>query len=245
VNPALGLRAIRLCLQHQELFRTQLRAILRASAVARNIQLLFPLISGVGELYEAKRVLNEVRGDLERRRIPFDPDLRLGIMMEVPSAVAVADLLAREVDFFSIGTNDLIQYSLAIDRVNEHVAYLFDPLHPGILRMIKQVVDTGHRAGIPVTVCGEMAGEPIYVPIFLGLELDSLSMNPQSVPRVKNLIRRSVLAHCRVFLTEVLNMRTAEQIRMSLQEMVLRTFPEEFKFFDPSALSPKLRTAVA
>lgn len=245
VNPALGLRAIRLCLQHQELFRTQLRAILRASAVARNIQLMFPLISGVGELYEAKRVLNEVRGDLERRRIPFDPDLRVGIMMEVPSAVAVADLLAREVDFFSIGTNDLIQYSLAIDRVNEHVAYLFEPLHPGILRMIKQVVDTGHRAGIPVTVCGEMAGEPIYVPIFLGFELDSLSMNPQSVPRVKNLIRRSVLAHCRVFLTEVLNMRTAEQIRMSLQEMVLRTFPEEFKFFDPSALSPKLRTAIA
>jgi len=238
-NPALGLRAIRLCLHHKDLFKTQLRAILRAGAAAGNIRLLFPLISGVGELLQAKAVLNEVREELRSRRIPFDERMKVGIMIEVPSAVAVADLLAPEVDFFSIGTNDLIQYSLAIDRGNEHVAYLYEPLHPAVLRFIRQTVEVAHRARLPVTVCGEMAAEPLYVPILLGLKVDSMSMNPQAIPRVKNLICRSRLEDCRRFVDTILGMRTAQEIGFLLRTMVLRNFPEEFKFFDPDALTPK------
>jgi phosphotransferase system enzyme I (PtsI) len=241
-NPALGLRAIRLCLRHVDLFKTQLRAILRASASTRNIRLMFPLISGVGELKRTKAILEEVKSELRSEGRDFDDKMPVGVMIEVPSAVAVADMLAEEADFFSIGTNDLIQYTLAIDRVNEHVAHLFDPLHPAVLRLIRQVVATAHKAGIPVTVCGEMAGEPLYVPILLGLELDCLSMNPQAIPRVKNLLRRAQLSECRRFVAEALKMRTAAEIREALQDMVLRVFPEEFKFFDPEALQPKYRS---
>jgi len=238
-NPALGLRSIRLCLQYRDLFETQLRAILRAGAIARNFKLMFPLVSGIGELHEALSIVHKVQEQLRLKRIPFDEKMPLGVMIEVPSAVAVADLLAKEVDFFSIGTNDLIQYSLAIDRVNEHVAYLYEPLHPGVLRFIKQAVDAGHKAKIPVSICGEMAGEPLYVPILLGLNLDSLSMNPQAVPRVKNLVCRSRLKSCRRFVKKILGFRTAREINEILQEMMLTNFPEEFRVFDPSGLIPK------
>jgi phosphoenolpyruvate-protein phosphotransferase (PTS system enzyme I) len=238
-NPALGLRSIRLCLQHRDLFETQLRAILRASAVAHNFKLMFPLVSGVGELLEVKSILQKVKEELRLKRISFDESMPLGVMIEVPSAVVVADLLAKEVDFFSIGTNDLIQYSLAIDRVNEHVAYLYEPLHPGVLRLIKHAVDAGHRARIPVSICGEMAGEPLYVPILLGLNLDSLSMNPQAVPRVKNLICRSRLKYWRRFVKKILRFRTAREINDMLQEIMLKNYPEEFRVFDPSDLIPK------
>lgn len=238
-NPALGLRSIRLCFRYRGLFAAQLRAILRASATAGNIRLMFPLVSGVGELLEAKRMLKEAQEELLRKRMPFDEKMPLGVMIEVPSAVAVADLLAKEVDFFSIGTNDLIQYSLAIDRVNEHVAYLYEPLHPGVLRLIKHAVDAGHRRKIQVGICGEVAGEPLYVPILLGLGLDSLSMNPQSVPRVKNLICRCRMEDCRRFVRKVLRISTAGEIGRLLQEMMIKNFPEEFKVFDPSALNSK------
>ena len=157
-------------------------------------------------------------------------------MIEVPSAVAVADLLATEVDFFSIGTNDLIQYTIGIDRSNEHVAYLYEPLHPGVLRFIKQTVDAGHKAGIPVALCGEMAGEPMYVPILLGLEIDSFSMNPQSLPRVKNLVRRSSMKECHRFSNKVLHMRTAQEVNDSVRKMVMKKFPEEFRVFEPNWL---------
>lgn len=238
-NPALGLRSIRLCLQHRELFEMQLRAILRAGAGARNLRLMFPLVSGVGELLEVKQILRNVQEYLQRKRIPFDEKMPLGVMIEVPSAVVVADMLAKEVDFFSIGTNDLIQYSLAVDRVNEHVAYLYEPLHPGVLRLIRMTVEAGHRAKIPVSICGEMASEPLYVPILLGLNLDCLSMNPQAVPRVKNLICRSHLKGFRRFVKKILSLKTAREINQMLQEVVLRNFPEEFKVFDPTDMVPK------
>ncbi|MHC1726854.1 MAG: phosphoenolpyruvate--protein phosphotransferase [Syntrophobacteraceae bacterium] len=236
VNPALGLRSIRLCLHYRDLFKTQLRAILRAGAATRNIQMMFPLVSGIGELMEARQTVREVQAELSRKRIPFDEKMPIGVMIEVPSAVAVADMLAHEVDFFSIGTNDLIQYSIGIDRANEHVAYLFEPLHPAVLRLIKQTVDAGHKAGIPVALCGEMAGDPMYVPILLGLKIDSFSMNPQSLPRVKNLIRRSSMKECSRFAKRMLRLRTAEEIVYSLRKKIVRNFPEEFRVFEPNSL---------
>ncbi len=237
-NPALGLRSIRLCLHYRDIFKMQLRAILRASAVGRNTRLMFPMVSGLGELMEAKRVLREAQEELQRERLPFDEYMPLGVMIEVPSAVAVADLLAREVDFFSIGTNDLIQYSLGIDRANENVAYLYEPLHPAVLRFIKQTADVGHKANVQVAICGEMAGEPLYVPILLGLKLDTLSMNPQAVPRVKNLICRSLMKECTRFVNKVLRLGTAQEINQLLEKVAVKYFPEEFKVFNPSNLIP-------
>ncbi|MEJ5299838.1 MAG: phosphoenolpyruvate--protein phosphotransferase [Thermodesulforhabdaceae bacterium] len=230
-NPALGLRSIRFCLKHPEIFKMQMKAILRAGSVAKNVRMMFPLVSGVGELRAVKAILREVKEELQRARIPFDEGMLIGIMIEVPSAVAIADLLAGEVDFFSVGTNDLIQYALAIDRQNEHVAHLFDALHPGILRMLHVTVREGHRAGIPVSVCGEMAGEPFYVPILLGLGFDKLSMNPQSIPRVKNLISRSFKKQCESFVQEILNKDTPEDIHELLMETIAKQFPEEYHFF--------------
>ncbi len=239
VNPVLGLRSIRLCLHYPELFKVQLRAILRASAAAKNIRVMFPLVSGVAELLDAKRIVNGVKEDLERERIPFDENIQIGVMIELPSAVAVADLLATEVDFFSIGTNDLIQYSIGIDRTNEHVAYLFEPLHPAVLRFIKHTVDAGHKAGISVALCGEMAGEPLYLPILLGFGIDSLSMNPQSLPRVKNLIRRSLIKDCRRLAKKALRLSTAREINELLEKTIKKSFPEEFRVFNPSAFAVK------
>jgi phosphotransferase system enzyme I (PtsI) len=230
-NPALGLRSIRLCLQEDETFRTQLRAILRVSGITKNIKIMFPMISGVGELRAAKTVLEEVKQSLVQESIEFDENLQVGIMIEVPSAVAVADLLAREVDFFSIGTNDLVQYALAIDRVNENVAHLYEPLHPAILRMIKQAADAGRQAGISVSLCGELAGEPLYIPILLGFELDSLSMNPLAVPRVKKIIRNASLEESKDFLNEVLNFTTAGQINDYLCDLAWKRFREDFELF--------------
>ena len=231
-NPALGLRAIRLCLQEDELFRTQLRAILRVSGITKNVRIMFPMISGVGELRAAKAFLDEVKQSLIIEGHEIDDDLKIGIMIEVPSAVSVADLLAREVDFFSIGTNDLVQYALAIDRVNENVAHLYEPLHPAILRMIKQAADAGRRAGVPVSLCGEMAGEPLYIPILLGLELDALSMNPLAVPRVKKIIRNASLEESKTCLREVLQLTTASQINRYLCKLVWRRFREDFELFE-------------
>jgi phosphoenolpyruvate-protein phosphotransferase (PTS system enzyme I) len=226
MNPAMGLRAIRFCLREKEIFKQQIRAILRASAFGK-VRMMFPMISGVGELRAVLAVVEEARAELRKRRVSFDREMPVGIMVEVPSAALVADLLAREVSFFSIGTNDLIQYALAIDRINEHVSYLYEPLHPAILRLIRRIVDGGHDAGIPVAMCGEMAGEPLYAYVLLGLGLDELSMNTTSIPRVKRIIRKSVAYESREFTAGLLAHATAQEITKSLRTKLEELFPEE------------------
>ena len=228
INPAMGLRAIRLCLKEPEIFKTQLRAILRASAFGQ-IKIMFPMISGLQELLMAKEILAGVRRDLDRDGIPYDPDMEVGIMIEVPSAVAIADILAEEADFFSLGTNDLIQYSLAIDRVNERVAHMYEPLHPGVQRMIMAVVQAGHAAGIKVSVCGEMAGDPASAPILLGMGLDELSMTSVAIPRIKRLIRMASMEECREYLNTVLRCRTTVEVQQFVQEVIMKRFQELFQ----------------
>jgi phosphotransferase system enzyme I (PtsI) len=226
MNPAMGLRAIRFCLREKDIFKQQIRAILRASSYG-DVSIMFPMISGVGELREALAVVEEAKAELKKRRISFNRKMRAGIMVEIPSAAIVADLLAREVDFFSIGTNDLIQYALAIDRVNEHVSYLYEPLHPAILRLIRRIVDAGHDAGIPVAMCGEMAGEPLYSYVLLGLGMDEWSMNATSIPRVKRILRKSVAYEAREFVGELLAHATASDIAEILKKKLEVLFPEE------------------
>ncbi len=227
MNPALGLRAIRFCLREVEIFKTQLRAILRASNFGK-VKVIFPMISGVREILQTKEILEEVKNELKATGVPFDTGIKIGIMIEIPSAVTLADILAREVDFFSIGTNDLIQYSLAIDRVNEHVSYLYEPLHPAVLRLIKQVVDCGHNGGIKVGMCGEMAGEPLHIPILLGLGLDELSMNALSVLQVKKVIRSITHEESRQLLDHVMGLATASEIRSFMKAEMRMRFPMEF-----------------
>ncbi len=226
-NPQMGMRAIRFSLKEKDLFIAQLRAIIRASAKGK-ARVLFPMISCVEEIREAKSILHKVRQDLQSEGIPVGDSVEVGIMIEVPSAVIIARDLAREVDFFSIGTNDLIQYLLAIDRVNERVTYLYEPLHPAVLRLLKQVVDCGHEAGIPVAMCGEMAGEPLYACILLGLELDELSMNPSAIPRIKKLIRTSSFSESKSLLNEVINYSSVNEIRQRVENYMRERFPEEF-----------------
>lgn len=204
-NPAMGLRSIRLCLKERALFKTQLRGLLRASCHG-NMRIMFPMISGVGELRDARAVVDEVKEELRREGKPFNEQIPIGMMVELPAAALTTDLLARETDFFSIGTNDLIQFSVAIDRVNEHVSYLYRPLHPGILRMVRYVVDAAHAAGRPVAICGEMAGDPGLALVLLGLGLDELSMNPTAIPMVKSVIRGMTLRDARALAMRVLDL---------------------------------------
>lgn len=224
-NPAMGLRAIRLSLRKPELFRTQLRAILRASIYGR-VKILLPMITGLGEVLEAKAILAQIQEELEREGIAHDDHIPLGIMVEVPSAVVMADALAGHVDFFSIGTNDLIQYVLAVDRINEHVAYMYEPYHPAILRMIHQVVSAAERAGIPVNLCGEMAGDPLCLPILLGMGVGELSMNPRAVPLVKKIIQSVSLEEMRSDFETLLALPTAREIRERVQAKMRTAVPE-------------------
>ncbi len=229
INPALGLRAIRLCLREESLFRTQLRAILRASAYGK-VKIMFPMISGVTEFLRARNLVEEIKQELAQEGHPFDPEIPVGAMIEVPSAVAMADLLAKEADFFSIGTNDLIQYTLAIDRGNQEVSELYEPLHPAVLRFIWTTVEAAHRAGIPVAMCGEMAGELLYIPVLVGLNLDELSMTPQSIPEVKLFIRELSYRQCRQVVEKLLRLTCQDEVREALAEV----FGPQLKRFSKS-----------
>jgi phosphotransferase system enzyme I (PtsI) len=234
MNPQMGLRAIRFCLKEIELFKVQLRAIARASYYGKT-RLLFPMISGVEEIRQAKQVFREVCDRLVAEGVPVGQDLEIGVMIEVPAAVIIADELAKEVDFFSIGTNDLIQYSLAIDRVNERVSYLYEPLHPAVLRLLAQIVRTGHEAGIKVAMCGEMAGEPTYTMILLGLEMDELSMTPSAIPRIKKIIRGSSLEESKRLLDRVMAFSLAAEVREHVERYMRERFPEEFLIYNGTA----------
>ncbi|MDR3256980.1 MAG: phosphoenolpyruvate--protein phosphotransferase [Endomicrobium sp.] len=210
-NPFLGLRAIRLCLKYPKIFIDQLRGILKASAYGK-IRLMYPMISGLGELRDANKILEKVKQDLRKEHVEFDEDMEIGTMIEVPSAAMIIDAIAKEVDFVSIGTNDLIQYVLAIDRVNENVANLYDPLHPAILRYIKKIIDESHNAGISVSMCGEMAGDPYYTPILIGFGLDEFSVSSIQISKVKKVIRSIYFADVKRAAEEMLKCSDRNEI---------------------------------
>jgi phosphotransferase system enzyme I (PtsI) len=224
-NPFLGLRSVRLCLRKLDLFKTQLRAILRVAALG-DVRVMFPMISTVEELRQCRTLLNEVKEDLEDAGIPFNPDVPVGTMIEVPSAALLADVLAREADFFSVGTNDLIQYTLAADRNNENVANLYNPADPAVLRLIQRVVEAAHKEQIEVNVCGEMSGEPLYAPLLVGLGLRQLSATPRKIPEIKRVIRQIEVPEARRLAERALNMETARQVGNFLRDQLRRILPE-------------------
>jgi phosphotransferase system enzyme I (PtsI) len=228
LNPQMGLRAIRFCLKEVEIFKTQLRAIWRAGALGKT-KVLFPMISSVEEIREAKKLLEEARQELLTQGVKIASEMEIGAMIEVPAAVEIADKLAQEVDFFSIGTNDLIQYSLAIDRANERLTYLYEPLHPAVLRLIKRAVEAAHKAKIRVAMCGEMAGDPLCALILLGMELDELSMNHLAIPRIKRIIRESSVKESKILLEKALTFSTASEVRAYVQDYMTGRFPGEFQ----------------
>ena len=209
-NPFLGFRAIRMSLENPEMFKNQLRAILRASAHG-TVEMMYPMISGPEEMERANLLLAEAKAELVQRNLPFDDQMKVGAMIEIPSAAIAGDLLAERSNFFSIGTNDLIQYLLAIDRGNSRIAHLYDPTHPAVIRTLKQIVDTGHAHGLKVSVCGEMAGDALYAPLLLGLGVDELSMTPTLVPSVRYLIRAMKMSDAKALADEVLKQSDAKK----------------------------------
>ena len=229
-NPALGMRSIRYCMRHQRLFRRQLRALLRASAYG-NVEIMFPFISGIEELRMAKSFLDEARQELSAEGIPFNPDIPVGAMIELPSSVMLADIFAKEVDFFSIGTNDLTQFTLGVDRDNRHVAHLFQSLHPAVIRSIKHVTDMAHEAGVGVSVCGEMAADPFCIPLLLGMPVDGLSVSAPSIPLVKHIVRQNTAAQCRELLAEAMRCPSTHSIRQMMLNHSYSNYPEDVPFF--------------
>ncbi|MCP5468456.1 MAG: phosphoenolpyruvate--protein phosphotransferase [Deltaproteobacteria bacterium] len=230
-NPALGLRAIRFCLREKAIFKTQLRAMLRASLYGK-LKILFPLICELEEIQRAKKILNEVKDELRREKIEFDDNAKIGIMIEVPSSVMIAEELAQEVDFFSIGTNDLIQYSLAIDRSNENVTYLYRPLHPAILRMLKISLAAAKKYKININVCGEMASDPLYIMFLVGMGFRELSMNALSIPRAKRMIRMMTYSQAKNLLSEAMHLKTAYEIESYAKRHLEKIFGKELDIFD-------------
>ena len=224
-NPFLGWRAIRYCLAQPDVFLAQLRAILRASRHA-NVKIMYPMISTVDELIQANRLLEQAKRELCAEGAAFDPQIEVGCMIEVPSAALTAHLLAPHVKYFSIGTNDLIQYTLAVDRVNERIAYLYEPTHPAVVRLIKQVVDISHESGIWTGVCGEMAGNPVIAPLLIGLGVDELSVSPNLVPLVKNLVRKMYYHDAERLAARAMLSESAEEILNLCRDVLRRCAPE-------------------
>ena len=211
-NPFLGWRAIRVSLSLKDLFKIHLRAILRASSL-RNVKIMFPMISSMDELNEALVCIEETKDDLRKAGKDFDPDISVGIMIEIPSAVMIAEHLAKKVDFFSIGTNDLVQYSVAVDRTNDRIANLFEPFHPGVLKLLKMTVDAGHSNGIPVAVCGEISSDPAASLVLLGMGIDELSMAPAFIPTIKRMIRSVKMDDAKKLVEKILHLETAVEIK--------------------------------
>ncbi len=226
-NPALGLRAVRFSLKYRELFRTQVRAILRASALG-NVRVTIPMVTEIEEIGEIKLLFAEVKAELAAEGQPFDPHLPLGIMIEVPAAAALTDLLVREVDYLSIGTNDLIQYYLAVDRSNEDVAYLYKPLHPSVLRLLRFIIETADKAGKEVAICGEMAADPLPAMVLLGLGLRRFSMNPIFIPRIKKALRTVEAKAVRRVVHQAMTLKSAQEVEEYLIEKLLVRHPEAF-----------------
>jgi len=216
-NPFMGLRAIRLCFKYPHVFKTQLRAILRAS-VEGNLKIMYPMICCVEELRHANQLLEEAKSELRKEGIPFNENMEVGVMIETPSSALIADILAREADFLSIGTNDLIQYTLAVDRVNENVTHLYKPLHLSILRLIKRVIDAGHEAGKWVGMCGEMAADPSFTTILLGMALDELSMSPLAIPKIKKIVRSTSLTDAKDLANRVLASLEQEEVNKIIEK---------------------------
>jgi phosphotransferase system enzyme I (PtsI) len=227
MNPFLGWRAIRFCLEEKDIFRKQLRAILRAS-IEGTIRVMYPMISCLDELTKANELLEECRAELRAESVPFNDRLEVGAMVEIPSAAMVADALAKRVSFFSIGTNDLIQYSLAVDRLNERIAHLYQPTHPAIVHLIKMTVEAAHRRGIWVSVCGEMAGDPVLVPLLLGLGVDHLSAAPPAIPQIKFLIRRLKMSEAKELAEFALDCESASEILAHAEVLARRVAPSLF-----------------
>ncbi len=225
MNPFLGWRAIRFCLARPDIFKVQLRAILRASAYGR-LKIMYPMISGLEELKAANKILEEVKEDLRQTKVSFDEEMEIGAMIEIPSAALTCDILAKEVDFFSIGTNDLIQYCLAVDRANEKIAYLYEPTHPAILRLLKSIIDAAHNAGIWVGLCGEMGGDPVLTVLLLGLGLDEFSTSALSILEIKNVIRSVSLKEAQQITEHALNLSSAKEIKEFVAEKVKKILPK-------------------
>ena len=227
-NPFMGFRAIRFCLEHTDVFKEQLRAILRASAFGE-VKIMYPMISSVDEMIRANQVLEEAREELRMRHAAFDENVQVGSMIEIPGAALVADLLAEHCDFFSVGTNDLIQYLLAVDRVNDRIAHLYQPNHPAVIRILNNLMEVARSKGIPVGVCGEMAADPIYVPLLYGLGAESLSVTPTSLPEIKYLLRRMKLKDAQALAKKVAKLSDPEAIYMSLSSFYAQIMGDLFK----------------
>ena len=223
-NPFLGWRAIRVCLDDLDFLKIQLRAIIRASA-NKNVKIMFPMISTFEEIKRLNLILDEVKAELKSKKIDFDDELQVGIMVETPSAAIMSSHLATQVDFFSIGSNDLTQYTLAVDRGNEKVSQLFDHFHPAVLKLIKNIIDAGHDAHIWVGLCGELASVPLAIPLLIGMGIDELSMNPSSIPKAKMILRALTIPECEAIAKEVLEFRTALEVKRFLQRAIQKSFP--------------------
>jgi len=237
-NPALGLRAVRFSLRNPDLFRIQLRAILRAS-IGKNVRILVPMITEVDEIVDVKSILEDVKKELRRKGEPFDEKVPLGVMIEVPAAAALTDIMLKEVDFVSIGTNDLIQYYLAVDRSNEFVSYLYKPFHPAVLRLVRSVIQAARKAEKDVAVCGEMAADPLSAIVLLGFGLRTFSMNPIFIPRIKKALRSVECRTAEKIVEETMKLRSAQEIEEYVVEEILVRHPQVFLTGQPVEAKPK------